>query len=416
MANFFSNLFGGGNQQMVSPVTSNYNYQMGDKAYNVSGGSTSNQPIRVSPIQPKQPSTGSTGSVLGKTTNVPSSGSSTAQRSLSSQQDGSNPFDSLLSQVQNSGPSQEEIDSAFNPILDVYNQAESNLRGQLPGLISEAEQQAELSRRMLGDQRAGANEQLAGQEQQTEQQRMRGIGQQRQTLQELTQANQARFGGASSAGLAASELQGREFQRGTAGINQQAQQAVTQIMQQKNQVERDYNMGLQQVQANTQKAINDINRRFQDKLLEINSRRGETEAAKAQARMNAAQELRNAAFQINVQRAQFEADLKAQAQQNSTYLDSVASNYTQYLDQGQGAVDQANQYVPTAIPGVEGGQQQGPTEGLQLAGMIGPQSNNRDRFFGQIFGGPAQNIRGIPNGIFNRQGEQTGSSQGYVTA
>lgn len=416
MANFFSNLFGGGNQQMVSPVTSNYNYQMGDKAYNVSGGSTSNQPIRVSPIQPKQPSTGSTGSVLGKTTNVPSSGSSTAQRSLSSQQDGSNPFDSLLSQVQNSGPSQEEIDSAFNPILDVYNQAESNLRGQLPGLISEAEQQAELSRRMLGDQRAGANEQLAGQEQQTEQQRMRGIGQQRQTLQELTQANQARFGGASSAGLAASELQGREFQRGTAGINQQAQQAVTQIMQQKNQVERDYNMGLQQVQANTQKAINDINRRFQDKLLEINSRRGETEAAKAQARMNAAQELRNAAFQINVQRAQFEADLKSQAQQNSTYLDSVASNYTQYLDQGQGAVDQANQYVPTAIPGVDGGQQQGPTEGLQLAGMIGPQSNNRDRFFGQIFGGPAQNIRGIPNGIFNRQGEQTGSSQGYVTA
>lgn len=286
------------------------------------------------------------------------------------------------------GPSQAEIDSAFNPILDVYNQAESNLRGQQPGLIQEAEAQAEVSRGLLGNQRTSANELLGQQEQATQTQQQRQSAQQRQTLQELQAANQQRFGGASSAGLAASELQGREFQRSQFGIQENAQQALQAIGQQKQQVEREYQQGLQQLEVNRQQAVNEINRRFQDKLLEINARRGETEAAKAQARLEAVQELRNQAFQINVAKAQFEQDLRLQAQANSSYLDQAANQFLSAGQAGTGAYNQFASTTPSGMSTVQGSRQQTPGA---LTGMIG--GRPEDQYVGAIGAIPGSSER-----------------------
>lgn len=279
------------------------------------------------------------------------------------------------------GPSQAEIDAQFNPIFDVYNQAESNLRGQQPGLISEAEAQAKASQGLLTNQRTSANELLGQQEQATNTQQQRQSAQQRQTLQELQQANQQRFGGASSAGLGASELQGREFQRSQFGIQENAQQALQAIGQQKLQVDREYQQGLQQLEVNKQQAVNEINRKFQDRLLEINARRGETEAAKAQARLSAVQELRNQAFQINVAKAQFEQDLKMQAQSNMQYLDQSANQFTGVGQSGKQAYNQFAQTTPTGISGVQSGSQG--TTNQSLTGSI---SKRPEDYVGQIAG------------------------------
>jgi len=299
------------------------------------------------------------GDVLGaSTSNVSSGGGGSSSQNNNPNAGGGNPYDNLANKVKDSGPSQAEIDSAFNPIFDVLNKAEYNLRGQKPGLISEAQQQAEASRQLLSNQRQTANDQLGTQTRDTNQARQSAVARQRQILQELSQANQGRFGGATSAGRAASELQGREFQRGVAGIDQNAQNAIQQIALQKNQVERDYQQGLKQLEVNRQKAVNDINRKFQDRLLEIDKQRGETESAKASARLNAVQELRNAVFQINTQKAQFEADLQLQAQQNHQYLDDTASQIQNYLATSQSSVDQLSNYSPNAIPAVQSSNQQ----------------------------------------------------------
>lgn len=328
----------------------------------------------------------SSGSVLGASTGVGQGYSSPVQQSPAPQQSG-DPFANLQPQ----GPSQEEIDAQFNPILDVYNQAESTLRGQLPGLIGEAEQQALASRGLLEGQRTSANQLLSGQEQQTRQTQQSQTAQQRQILQELAQANQQRFGGASSAGLAAGELQGREFQRGVAGIGQNAQQAFQQIGEQRQAVDRDFQQGLQQLEVNKQQAVNQINRTFQDKLLEINARRGETQAAKAAARMEALQQLRNAAFQINVQRAQFQSQLEQQRQANVSQLDTVQNSLLQYTGQGQSGVDQFASTTPSSIPTVGQGQAQTNTpytgrigEREEFSGIIGV-NNPLDRLGQQLF-------------------------------
>jgi hypothetical protein len=277
-----------------------------------------------------------------------------------------NPYDNIQPQ----GPSQQEIDSQFAPVLDVYNQAEGNLRGQLPGLISEAEAQAQASRGLLDNSKANTNELLGSQEQQTRYNQQNQTAQQRQTLQELQTANQQRFGGASSAGQAAGELQGREYQRNTFQIGQQAQQALQQIQQQRQTVERDYNQGLQQLEVNKQQAVNQIQRTFQDKLLEINARRGETESAKAQARMGALQELRNAAYQIDVSKAQFQAQLQMQAQQNASQLDSISKQYLSAGSEAQDVVDN-NSAIPAPTNTVINS---GRDQAQQYVGQIAPQS------------------------------------------
>jgi len=295
----------------------------------------------------------------------------------------SNPYDNISAPQ---GPSQQEIDSQFNPIFDVYNQAENNLRGQLPGLIGEAEAQAQASRGLLDNQRTGANELLSGQQDQTFQSQQAQTGQQRQTLQELQAANQQRFGGASSAGQAAGELQGREFQRNTFQIGQQAQQAVQQINQQRQVVEREFQQGMQQLEVNKQQAVNTIQRTFQDKLLEINGRRGETESAKAQARMGALQELRNAAYQIDVSRAQFQSQLQMQAQQNSASLDNQAQQFLGATNQGQQGVNNFSSAQQSAIPGVTS---QGQGSQQQMTGQI----SRPEDLYGSIMGSSATDPR-----------------------
>jgi len=295
----------------------------------------------------------------------------------------SNPYDNISAPQ---GPSQQETDSQFNPIFDVYNQAENNLRGQLPGLIGEAEAQAQASRGLLDNQRTGANELLSGQQQQTFQSQQAQSGQQRQTLQELQSANQQRFGGSSSAGQAAGELQGREFQRNTFQIGQQAQQAMQQINQQRQVVEREFQQGIQQLEVNKQQAVNTIQRTFQDKLLEINGRRGETESAKAQARMGALQELRNAAYQIDVSRAQFQSQLQMQAQQNAASLDNQAQQYLSATNQGQQGVDTFSSAQQSAIPGVTS---QGQGSQQQMTGQI----RRPEDLYGSIMGSSATDPR-----------------------
>lgn len=300
-----------------------------------------------------------------------------------------NPYDN----AQPTGPSQQEIDAGFNPILDVLNQAESNLRSQQPGLIQEAEAQANASRQLLQNEQQAANEQLGRQETQTNQLAQSQTADQRRILQELQTANQQRFGGASSAGQAASELQGREFQRSQFGIQQNAQNALQQIGEQKQAVLRNYNQGLQQLEVNKQQAINQINRTFQDRLLEISARRGETESAKAQARLDALQQYRNQAYQINIARAQFENELRSQAQANSQQLSALEQQAMMAIQGGQGAYEGFAGANVSAIPGVEGqasgttnpaltGQVSGNQDEGLFTGLIGDATNRARDFLG----------------------------------
>ncbi len=223
---------------------------------------------------------------------------------------------------------QKYVDEQFSPIFGIYDQAESNLNQQYPGLISEAEAQAKASRGLLDNSKLSAQDLLSTQKQSAIQGGQNQTADQRRTLQELTQANRQRFGGSSSAGQAASEIQGREFQRNTFQIGQQTQNALQQVEQKRLEVDRTYQSSLQQLEVNTQKAKNDLQRSFQDKLLEINSGRANTASQKAAARMEALQQLRNEAYQIDMAKMQFAQQLQMQREANAAQLAAATKQFT----------------------------------------------------------------------------------------
>lgn len=246
-----------------------------------------------------------------------------------------------------------EIDEAYGSVFDIYNQAEGNLRGQYPGLIAEADAQAKASRGLLSNEKLSANTLLNNQAQSAQYAQQNQTAEQRRILQELSQANQQRFGGASGAGQAASEIQGREFQRNVYGIGQQAQQAMQQVEQKRQEVDRTYQQGLQQLEVNVQKAKNELQRGFQDKLLEINAGRANTATEKAKMRMEALQALRNEAYQIDMAKFQFATQLQMQREQNQAELQRVSTQYGS-LDTAN-SIDPGSYSSPSPIPSVQTG-------------------------------------------------------------
>lgn len=261
-----------------------------------------------------------------------------------------NEYQRLLDELRNQanqGPSEEELNALYNPAMEYLNQAESTLRGQLPTTLDLLGQQAQTSQGLLGNQRASAQSQLGEQQTQATQRKEDAISAARRLFSELQMANQQRFGGASSAGLAASELQGRELMRNRSTIGQDYNTAARQIEASKLDVENQYQSGLQQIEDRKQQAINEVNADFQSKLLEINSQRASTQQAKAAARLELLQQARDRVFQINLQDFNFKQQLAAQKQA----ADAQISQYSSALQNQVGTAQSATSGFLNKQPG-----------------------------------------------------------------
>lgn len=229
---------------------------------------------------------------------------------------------------------QAEIDSVFNPQFSYLGQAESNLRNDLPSALAEAESQFKTSSALLGNKKSQAQRELGTQETAAGTRKEDALTSARRTYNELQQGGRQRFGGASSAGQAFSELSNRELMRNQGGIESSFQTAMNQIGEQKLKVEEDYNSGLMQLEQQKQQSINQVNRDFQNKLLEISRMRAEAESNKAQMRLQALQDLRNQVFSIQLQNQQFAQQLALQKANSSTSLDAYAKQLADSIGAG----------------------------------------------------------------------------------
>jgi len=235
-----------------------------------------------------------------------------------------------------------QINDLYNGSFDYLNQAENALRADLPNVLGEAQKNYDTNASILGNQRTSALNQFGLQENQAGTQNQNALSDARRLYSELQTGYQQRFGGASSAGQAAYELAGREQQRQQGQLGQQYNQTLQQIQTQRADVESKYNDGLLQLEQQKQGAINQANRDFQQKLLDINNNRAQIGAAKAQARLGALQELRNQVFAINQQNAQFQSTLDQQRQQATASLAQVGGQINQGVAGGQTAVNNYN--------------------------------------------------------------------------
>lgn len=240
-----------------------------------------------------------------------------------------------ISRPASTGPSQAQldaelnsaIDSAYGPQMNYLNQAESTLRSDYPSVQSELEKQSAANSATLT-----ANQQKAvgGVEKNVNDAKFRkedAMAQARRLFANLQRSANARFGGTSSAGQAVSEIQGQEFQRQQGSTQRDFGKFQQESQAQLAQLDTDFNAKKLELESQKQIAMNQANRDFSAKLLQIAGLKAEAESNKATMRLQALQDLRNKVFAVNQQNAQFNQQLEAMKyQQQLSIQQQLATN------------------------------------------------------------------------------------------
>jgi hypothetical protein len=261
-----------------------------------------------------------------------------------------------------------QINDLFNPSYDYLNQAEGQLRSDLPNVLNAAQANFDTNKSQLDASNTQAVNQLDLTGTQAGQRNEEALAANRRLYSDLGRGYQQRFGGSTSAGQAASEIANVEQQRQMGQTNRGYADTINQINMQKQNVEAQHQASLLQLQQAKQTAIDQANRDFQQKLLDISKSRADLGTSKAQANLQALQDLRNKVFQINLQNTQFQQTLEAQKAAASQQLQQYSSYAQAGTQAGQGAF---NSYA-------QGAGAVNPTTGLQVgagtntAGAVNP--------------------------------------------
>lgn len=361
----------GGGSNLVGgyPTTTGLTTQSGNQQVSYNMPKTSTSGGLVLGTNDTQPATNNT---TQKTTTTQQSSGGGAQDLLNKMLRGEIPWDdNLKAQLENSlRDTNAEIENAYKSSYDYFNQAEGNLRSQLPGTLQSIEGNYGVNSKMLTDQNSANSATL------NEQTNQAGISTEQQAAQirrlynELRMGYGQRFGGATSAGQAASEISNVEQQRQTGKLAQSYSDTVRQIGVQKMEIDQKFQNSMLQLQQQKQDAITQANQDFQNNMLKITQARAETDTAKSQARLSALMDYRNKIFTIEQQNQQFAQTLAAQKQAADLQLQQYQQTAGTGLNNATTAFNQYQQSLtqPTSNLTVEGLNQGFQSGGLTLSG------------------------------------------------
>lgn len=226
-----------------------------------------------------------------------------------------------------------QIDSVYNPQFDYLNQTEQFYKNQLPGYQQEANQNYDVNKQLLGTSLSNAQTGIQNQETTGKRATEDAMAKARRVFMEQQIGNQQRFGGSSSAGGAMSELLARNLQSEQGQIGRQATDYTQQIGQLRQQAQQKFDDSVLQLEQQKQKALNDIQREFDQKMMEIGSNRTQLTSAKAQMKLQALMDLRNQTFAVQQQEAQFKQALQMQLAQSQGSAGAGAGSLTSLQNQ-----------------------------------------------------------------------------------
>lgn len=161
--------------------------------------------------------------------------------------------------------------------------------------------------------------QVAGQQEETKQQRESALAEARRQYQEGTQRTQQLFGGVggSSAGVAQSELLAREQQRQMGATTRQSQQQLGGLDQTLRDIDTTTSNQLQKLQIDKQNALLQARDTFRQQLDTINSQRFQLASDKASKQITALQDFNSRRRQIEDYSRQQEANLQSYKDQQN---------------------------------------------------------------------------------------------------
>lgn len=230
-------------------------------------------------------------------------------------------YQSLLSQLNvPAGPSDQQLNSAYDPIFAYLNQAQSTLSDLYNRQNSLYDTQGANRQAELATEKQNSLKTINDLKDQSGQRKEDVMTSARRLYNELGMANKQRFGGSTSAGQAASELQSIEMQRAQASAQKGYEQTMREIGTKEIEVNSQYQVNLnrikEQVDAAKQQAYSD----FQNGLLEIARNRAQTESEKAQRKLNYLDQYKQQLFQVQLADRQMQQELDTWKQQQDYQL------------------------------------------------------------------------------------------------
>ncbi len=208
-----------------------------------------------------------------------------------------------------------EIDKAFGGVMDYLNQNVGVLNQNKTSAEQAAQADIQANQALLDSQKGSSLRSLEGQQEQGVARKEDALSQARRLYQELTGGVRQRFGGATSAGQAASEILGTQLQKGMGQVQQQYGQFEQDIARGVQDVEEKFNQGKMQLQQAGQQALAKIQSDFTSSIMQINNMRAASEQEKGAARLNALMNVRNQVNQIKMQEMTFQQQLDSMREQ-----------------------------------------------------------------------------------------------------
>lgn len=347
-----------------------------------------------SPAPTPAPSAGSGGRVLGATdintgAQTDGGGLSAQEQSLLNQARSEGRFEGLpdreraaqmAAYLGQKGTIQQEVDNEYQGVFNILDQIQNNIQNSQGDLISGAAAPFDAQKPLLEQARSeglASNATQVGAEKQRE---ANVLAEARALANELRQANVQRFGGASSAGQFADQLQGRELQRSTTSIRNTTTQNLAKLSDQATAIQSGYENNLRSLEYQKQAAISNAQDVYRQRLAAIDNSRLEATQNKAAAKLDALRELRQNAQSIEATYAQNKQQIQANAQAQADQLKNAIIAYQ--VESGQ-PIDLS------ALPGAqystfEGGAQASPGSDLLPTGQVRREDQQNPLITGQV--------------------------------
>ena len=221
--------------------------------------------------------------------------------------------------------SNEEIDAVYNPLMSNLDSSYNALVASQPSYQNQVNQQAQLSNQKIADQKTTAQTTFGNQETQLNKQKESAISQARQLYNELSQRGISRFGGTGSAGKAYSEILGRSTAQSMGNAQQQLGEGIQTINQARTALDRDVATALQEIELNRTAGLEEIRRKFDADVREIDSNRALLLSQKQAQKLDALKESRQLMYAWEEQQKAYEQQISLYKISQGTTLDSQLS-------------------------------------------------------------------------------------------
>lgn len=240
-----------------------------------------------------------------------------------------------------------EIDSSYNASNNLLNQAEAQAGTEKQSALDLAQQSYQASLGQLGSSRQSQLGTIAQNTTAAQQRKQSAQDEAARLYNEMIQGSRQRFGGGSSAGEAAQALLNQEQQRQIGTTQKDYSNVMSQLEQQKIDLENNYQSALQQLDVQKQQSLNDIMSSFNQRISSINQSRATSEENKAQARLAILQNLRSQALQLQQQQDVFKQNIQSMYLQQQMGLDTYAKQLAMSGQNTANAFQNLNKNITT---------------------------------------------------------------------